>query len=81
VTDARLIGLASADVGSMRVLMSDGGLRSIKLKKAKVGSDEFQAFGFRFKKSDLKKGVGPTAVVAYDADGVEIGRQQTGIGS
>lgn len=81
VTDARLIGLASVDVASMRVLMSDGSLRSIKLKKAKVGSDEFQAFGFRFKKSDLEKGVGPAAVVAYDDDGVEIGQQPTGIGS
>jgi hypothetical protein len=81
VTDARLIGLASVDVLSMRVLMSDGTSRAIKLKKAKVGSDEFQAFGFRFKKSDLKKGVGPTAVVAYDDDGIEIGLQRTGIGS
>jgi hypothetical protein len=81
VKDARLIGLASADVASVQVLMSDGTSRAIKLKKAKVGSDEFNAFGYRFRKSDLKKGIGPTAIVAFDADGVEIGRQPTGIGS
>ena len=51
-----------------------------KLKKAKIGSDELQVFGYRFKKADLKRGLGPTAIVALDADGVEIGRQPTGIG-
>ena len=81
VTDARLIGLASADVASVRVLMTDGTSRAIKLKKAKVGSDEFGVFGYRFKKSDVKKGVGPAAIVAFDDDGVEMGRQTTGIGS
>lgn len=80
VTDARLIGLASVEVASVLVLMSDGSTRAIKLKTAKVGSDEFQAFGYRFKKSDLRKGIGPSAIVAYDAAGTEIGRQPTGIG-
>ena len=61
--------------------MSDGSTRKVKLEKAKVGSDEFQAFGYRFKKADLKKGIGPTAVVAFDASGNELGRQPTGIGS
>ena len=46
----------------------------------KVGADEFQAFAYRFKKVDLRNGVGPTAIVAYDAGGAEIGRQPTGIG-
>ena len=81
VTDARLIGLASGDVATVRVLMSDGTSRAIKLKRARVGSDEYQAFGYRFRKSDLKKGIGPAAVVAFDEDGAEIGRQPTGIGS
>jgi hypothetical protein len=80
VKDARLIGLAAADVASVRVVMSDDTSRAIKLKKAKVGSDEFQAFGYRFKKADLRNGVGPTAIVAFDEDGAEIGRQPTGIG-
>ena len=80
VQSASIFGLASADVASASVSMSDGSSRAIKLKKAKVGSDDFQAFGYRFKKSDLKKGIGPTAIVAYDASGVELGRQPTGIG-
>jgi len=80
VKDARVIGLASAEVASIDVLMTDGTSRSAKLKKAKVGSDELQVFGYRFKKADLKRGLGPTAIVALDADGVEIGRQPTGIG-
>ena len=80
VRDARLSGLASAETASLEVLMSDGSIRAVKLQKAKVGSDEFQAFGYRFKKADLKKGIGPTAIVAYDAAGNEIGRQPTGIG-
>jgi hypothetical protein len=80
VKDARIVGLTSLDVASMRVLMSDGTSRQIKLKKAKVGSDEFRAYGHRFKKVDLRRGVGPTAVVAFDAAGNEIDRQATGIG-
>ena len=54
--------------------------RDMKLKKAKVGADEFVAFGYRFRKADLRKGIGPTAIVAFDAGGVELGRQPTGIG-
>ncbi len=80
VRSATVFGLALGDVASLRVVMSDGSWRAVKLKKAKVGSDEFKAFGYRFKKSDLKKGIGPIAVVALDSTGVEIGRQTTGIG-
>jgi hypothetical protein len=80
VKDARVIGLASPDTVSVHILMSDGSLRIVKLKKAKVGRSEFQAFGYRFKKRDLERGVGPSAVVALDASGAEIDRQTTGIG-
>ena len=80
VRDARVIGLASTDVASVGVLMTDGSFRSVMLGEAKVGSDEFQAFGYRFKKADLKKGLAPTAIVAFDAGGIEIGRRTTGIG-
>lgn len=80
VKDARLVGLALPDTADVRVVMSDGTARAIKLKKLKVGVDEFQAFAYRFKRSDLKHGIGPTAIVALDANGVEIGRQPTGIG-
>lgn len=80
VTDARLIGLASSGTASIRILMSDGSSRDVKLRRAKVEGDEFQAFGYRFRRSDLRKGTGPVAVVALDAGGAEIDRQTTGIG-
>ncbi len=80
VKSATLFGLTAPGVARARVLMSDGSSREVKLKKAKVGSDEFQAFGYRFKKADLKRGIGPIAIVAFDANGVELGRQPTGIG-
>jgi hypothetical protein len=80
VKDARLVGFTAGETASVQVLMTDGSRRGMKLQKAKLGSDEFQAFGYRFKKADLEKGIGPVAIVALDADGTEIGRQPTGIG-
>lgn len=80
VRDARLIGLASESVADLRILMTDGSWRTVKLKKAGVGAERFKAFGYRFRRSDLKNGIGPTAVVAFDARGTEVGRQATGIG-
>jgi len=79
VKDARLIGLAAGEAASVRVLMSDGSTRGVKLKQSTVGRD-LQVFGFRVRKSDLNKGIGPIAVVALDERGDEIGRQTTGIG-
>jgi hypothetical protein len=80
VRDARLTGLAASSVASVVVLMSDGSERTLHLKKAKFRVGDFSAFGYRFKKADLRKGVGPIAVIAQDADGGEIDRQSTGIG-
>jgi hypothetical protein len=80
VTTATLFGLAAAEVARAAVVMSDGSSRTIKLKKAKIGSDEFRAFGHRIRKSDLRKSIGPAAIVAYDASGAELARQPTGIG-
>lgn len=80
VRDARLSGLASRETVSLRVEMTDGSFRAVRVKKVTVGSDDFQAFGYRFRKADLERGIGPVAVVAYDAAGHELGRQTTGIG-
>jgi hypothetical protein len=80
VHGASVFGLALSRVAGLRVLMSDGSWRAVKLKKAKVGAGEYKAFGYRFKKSDLKRGIGPIAVAAFDASGAEIDRQVTGIG-
>jgi hypothetical protein len=80
VRRASVFGLALTGVAGVRVLMDDGSFRTVKLKNARIGSGEYQAFGYRFKKADLKKGIGPVAIVAYDAAGHELGRQTTGIG-
>jgi hypothetical protein len=80
VKDARISGLAAVEVASLRIAMSDDSFRSVKLKKARVGSEEFHAFGYRLKRVDLTRGIGPVAIVALDANGAEIDRQTTGIG-
>lgn len=80
VRGATLFGLASVDVARASVLMSDGTERAIRLRGASVSGTNFLAFGFRFRKADLRKGLGPTAVIVRDASGVELGRQPTGIG-
>ena len=80
VRTATLFGLAAADVARASVLMSDGTERDIRLRRASVSGTDYVAFGYRIRRSDLQKGVGPTAVIARDASGVELGRQSTGIG-
>jgi hypothetical protein len=80
VKSATLFGLASSDVAQASVLMSDDTRREIRLQKARVTGTDFRAFGFRFKKADLRRGIAPTAVVAIDANGTEVDRQATGIG-
>jgi hypothetical protein len=78
VRDARLIGLASAEVARIDVLMSDGTSRKVHLEKTKVAGTEYRVFGYRIRPSDLRKGVGPTAIIAVNDSGEEIGRQATG---
>jgi hypothetical protein len=78
VSSATMFGLARADVASVRILMSDGTGRVVRLEQARIGSDDFKVFGYRFSKADLRKGIGPVAVVVLDASGAEIGRQATG---
>lgn len=83
VKDARLIGLASFEVSSIQVLMSDGTRRTIPMRReAAVASEagRFRAFGYRFPRSDLKRAVGPTAVLALNAGGAEVDRLTTGFG-
>jgi len=79
--EARLIGLAASGVTAVEVLMTDGTRRDVRLRKARLGPDDYVAFGYRIKNDDLRKGIGPTAVIAKDAAGTEIARQATGIGS
>ncbi|MFO7571178.1 MAG: hypothetical protein R6W48_01070 [Gaiellaceae bacterium] len=78
VTDARLIGLASADVARVQVVMSDGSRRAAPVTRARIGSSEYRSFGYRIRPSDLRRAIGPTGVVALDASGREIDREETG---
>ena len=80
VKDARLVGVVPAGAAGVAVLMSHASRRELKLKRLSGGTSDIRAFGYRFKKADLKRGIGPTAIVAYDAAGNELGRQPTGIG-
>ncbi len=78
VKDARLIGLTASDVANVQLLMTDGTRRELRLKKASVGSADYGALGYRLRKVDLRRGVGPTAVIALNDAGEEIDRQATG---
>jgi len=78
IKDARLIGLAAPKVEDVQVLMSDGTRRVVRLRKAFIAGDEYRAFGYRFKRADLRKDVTPKAVIALDTKGEEIDRQATG---
>jgi hypothetical protein len=81
VTDARLIGVASLDVATAHVVMTDGTRRDLALKRIPKISGVaglHRVFGYRLKSSDLERGVGPAAVVALDSAGDEIDRHSTG---
>ena len=80
VKGATLFGLTSVEVSRASVLMSDGSAQEIRLRNVDIAGEDYRAFGFRVKKADLRKGIGPTAVIAVDETGTEIDRQQTGIG-
>jgi hypothetical protein len=80
VRDARLIGLTDGSVAAVEIVMTDGTRRRVSLEAATVGPHDLGAFGYRFEQADLRKGIGPTAVVALDSTGAEVGRQPTGFG-
>lgn len=78
VRDARLIGVTSGDIAQVQVLMSDGARRTVALKGASVAGVAYRAFGYRIRQSDLRRGLGPVAVVALNGAGEEVDRQVTG---
>lgn len=80
VKSAALFGLTAPDIARARVLMSDGSMREIRLEPISVAASDFNAFGFRLRRADLRKGTGPVAVLAFAADGAEMGRAPTGFG-
>lgn len=83
VKDARLIGLASFEVASVQVLMTDGTRRTIPMRREVAVASEagrYRAFGYRFPSSDFRRGLGPTVVVGLSRDGTEVDRLTTGYG-
>lgn len=83
VSDARVIGLVAREVASVQVLMTNGAVRAIPMKRALAVSSavgSLRAFGYRFTAADLRRHLGPTAVLALDASGRELDRQTTGFG-
>lgn len=78
VRDARLIGLVAERVAEVHVLMSDGSRRAMRLRDARIDGASYRAFGHRFTPGELRQGAEPAAVIALDAAGQEIDRQQTG---
>jgi hypothetical protein len=81
VSDARLIGLISDQVGSVQVVMSDGTRRRVPVHRTPRTVGEFQAFGARFGRAEIRRGLTPVAVIALDRTGAVIDRQETGFGS
>jgi hypothetical protein len=59
VKDARLIGLVDSDVARVDVLMSDSTRRALVLRSASVGDNAYRAFGYRFRRSDLRRVLDP----------------------
>lgn len=83
VTDARLMGLVSAQVGAVQVLMTDGTRRNVPMARTPgvaLRHVAYKAFAYRFATRDLQRGLGPTAVIALDTEGAELDRQPTGFG-
>lgn len=80
VSDARLIGLIASDVASVQVVMSDGSNRKVPLHPTPRKVGDFQAFGMRFGRREIRRGVTPTAVMALDGAGAVVDRQPTGFG-
>ncbi len=80
VRSAVVFGLTAPEVARAILVMSDGSSRAIRLRPARAGEHDFKAFGYRLRRSDLERGIGPEAIVALDGTGTEMGRQQTGFG-
>jgi hypothetical protein len=80
VRDARVLGIVAPAVATVRALMSDGTYRTVALRDSTIQGRSYRAFGYRFRSADLRRGLGPVAVVAFDASGTEIDRQTTGFG-
>jgi hypothetical protein len=80
VKDARLYGLAAAEVGTLEVTMSDGSTSPLHLSAREVGGTPFRVYAYRVSTRDLRSGITPVTVIARDGAGAELARQATGLG-
>ncbi len=71
IRDVRVVGLATADVSSVRVELSDGTARELELTADR-------AFAWAMPQSDLDRSLEPRAVVAVGRSGKTIDRAETG---
>ncbi len=71
IRDVRIIGLATSTVASVAVELSNGEERSVKLTRD-------QGIAWPMPNGDVKRGLEPVAVIARDASGQVLERQQTG---
>lgn len=78
IRDARIVGLAAPSVAAVRIVMSDETMRAVALRTVRIGDARYRVFTYRIRPSDIRRGLGPKAVVAIDADGEELARQPTG---
>lgn len=81
ITDARLIGIVAVDVDAVTVRMSDGSTRSVALTGSQAGthSDFYRAFAYRVQPADIRAGIEPISVSAFDDTGKLIDQQNTGL--
>ena len=71
IRDVRIVGIATADVSSVRVELSDGTARKVELTADR-------AFAWAMPQSDVDRGLEPRVVVAVGRSGKTIDRAETG---
>jgi len=73
VADARIIGVVTDEVARVEVVNSAG-----RAHRVAITAD--RGFAYVVPPGELKRGIGPVAVVAFDSEGQVLDRQATGIG-
>jgi hypothetical protein len=71
IRDVRIVGLAAADVASVRVELSDGTARKVELTADR-------AFAWAMPQADLDRGLRPRAVIAIGTGGKTVDRAEAG---
>jgi hypothetical protein len=71
IRDVRIVGIATADVSSVRVELSDGTAQKVELTADR-------AFAWAMPQSDVDRGLEPRVVVAVGRSGKTIDRAETG---